>query len=81
MVYFYVDDPNPPYKGARRKGTARILKDIDFNIGIWEKNIVKYSGNLEEPMAVALKDELKKGSSIVLEISPKYFSTRDYGKQ
>jgi len=81
MVYFCVDDPNPPYKGVRGKGTAGILKDIDFNIGIWEKIMVRYFGNLEDPMAVALKDELKKGDSIVLEISPKYYSTWDYSKQ
>jgi len=70
MVYFCIDDPNPPYKG-----------DVDFNIGIWEKIMVRYSGNLEDPKALALRDELKKGESIVLEISPKYFSTWDYSKQ
>ncbi len=32
--------------------------------------MVRYLGNLEDPMAIALKDELKKGDSIVLEISP-----------
>jgi hypothetical protein len=68
-------------RGVRGKGTARILKDIDFNISIWEKIMVRYLGNLEDPMAVALKDEPKKGDSIVLEISPKYYSTWDYSKQ
>ncbi len=43
--------------------------------------MASYLGNLEDPMAVALKDELKKGESIVLEISPKYYSTWDYGKK
>jgi general stress protein 26 len=80
-VYFCVDDPNPPYKGVRGKGTARILKEVNFNLGIWEKIMARYLGNLEDPMAIALKDELKKGDSIVLEISPKYFSTWDYSKQ
>ncbi len=81
MVYFCVDDPNPPYKGVRGKGTARILKEVNFNLGIWEKIMARYLGNLEDPMAIALKEELKKGDSIVLEISPKYYSTWDYGKQ
>jgi hypothetical protein len=81
MVYFCIDDPNPPYKGVRGKGCARIQEDVDFNIGIWEKIMVRYSGNLEDPKALALRDELKKGESIVLEISPKYFSTWDYSKQ
>jgi general stress protein 26 len=81
MVYFCIDDPNPPYKGIRGKGSGRIQEDVDFNIGIWEKIMVRYSGNLEDPKALALRDELKKGESIVLEISPKYFSTWDYSKQ
>ncbi|MGH9925351.1 MAG: pyridoxamine 5'-phosphate oxidase family protein [Nitrososphaeraceae archaeon] len=81
MVYFCIDDPNPPYKGVRGKGTARILEEANFNLGIWEKVMARYLGNLEDPMAIALKDELKKGESIVLEISPKYYSTWDYGKQ
>jgi general stress protein 26 len=81
MIYFCVDDPNPPYKGVRGKGTARILEEAKFNLSIWEKIMARYLGNLEDPMAIALKDELKKGDSIVLEISPKYFSTWDYSKQ
>jgi hypothetical protein len=43
--------------------------------------MVRYSGNLEDPMAIALRNELKKGESIVLEISPRYFSTWDYSRQ
>lgn len=43
--------------------------------------MVRYSGNLEDPKALELRDELKKGESGVLEISPKYFSTWDYSKQ
>ena len=81
MVYFCIDDPNPPYKGVRGKGSARIQEDVDFNIGIWEEIMVIYSGNLEDPKALALRDELNKGESIVLEISLKYFSTWDYSKQ
>ncbi len=42
--------------------------------------MVRYSGNLEDPKALALRDVLKKGESVVLE-SPKYFSTWDYSKQ
>jgi hypothetical protein len=62
MVYFCIDDPNPPYKG---KGIARIQEDVNFNLSIWEKIMSRYLGNLEEPMAIALKDELRKGGSIV----------------
>jgi general stress protein 26 len=80
-VYFCVDDPNPPYKGVRGKGTARVLEDVNFNFSIWEKIMVRYIGNLEHPEALVLRDEVKKGEAIVLEISPRYFSTWDYSKQ
>ena len=46
-----------------------------------EKIIVKYLGNIEHPMAQALLDMQKKGQSVVLEISPEYYSTWDYSKQ
>ena len=80
-VYFCIDDPNPPYKGARGKGTVKIHEDVNFNIPIAEKITVKYLGNLEHPMAKALLDLQKKGQSVVIEISPKYYSTWDYSKQ
>jgi hypothetical protein len=65
MRWFIFVSTNPPYKGVRGKGSARIQEDVDFNIGIWEKIMVRYSGNLEDPKALALRDELKKGESIV----------------
>jgi general stress protein 26 len=63
MVYFCVDDPKPPYKGVRGKGSAKIQEDVNFNIGIWEKIMVRYLGDLEDPMGLALRDEWKKGES------------------
>ena len=39
----------PPYKGVRGKGTARILEEVNFNLGIWEKIMARYLGNLEDP--------------------------------
>jgi general stress protein 26 len=80
-VYFCIDDPNPPYKGARGKGSVKIHEDVDFNVPIAEKIMVKYLGNLEHPMAQALLDMQKKDQSVVLEISPKYYSTWDDSKQ
>ena len=79
-IYFCIDDPNPPYKGVRGKGRVRINEDIDFNIPIAEKIMIRYLGNLEHPMAQALLDAQRKGQSVVLEISPKYYSTWDYSK-
>jgi hypothetical protein len=80
-VYFCIDDPNPPYKGVRGKGSMNIHDDINLNVRIVEKIMVKYLGNLEHPMAAALLDVQKKGQSVVLEISPMYYSTWDYSKK
>jgi general stress protein 26 len=60
IVYFCVDDSNPPYKGVRGKGSAKIREDANFNIPIWEKIMFRYLGNLEDPMAQGVLDELKK---------------------
>jgi hypothetical protein len=37
--------------------------------------VMRLSRNFRRPIVIALEDELKSGSAIVLEISPKYFST------
>ena len=81
IVYFCIDDPTPPYKGVRGKGDVKIHEDIKFNVPIAEKIMVKYLGSIEHPMAQALLNMQKGGQSVILEISPKYYSTWDYGKQ
>jgi hypothetical protein len=80
MIYFCIDDQNPPYKGVRGKGTVKIYEDIDFNVPVAEKIHLRYLGSLENPISQALMDAIKKGQSVVLEISPKYYSTWDYSK-
>ena len=79
-MYFCVDDPQPPYKGVRGKGTARIHENIDHNIPIAEKITTRYLESLEHPMARALLNAVKKRESVILEISPDYYSTWDYRK-
>ena len=80
-IYFCIDDPNPPYKGVRGKGSVKVHEDINFNILIAQKIHLRYFGNLEHPIANELVDAIKNGQSIVLEISPKYYSTWDYSKR
>jgi general stress protein 26 len=79
-MYFCVDDPQPPYEGVRGKGTARIHENIDHNIPIAEKITTRYLESLEHPMARALLNAVKKRESVILEISPDYYSTWDYRK-
>jgi hypothetical protein len=80
MIYFCIDDQNPPYKGVRGKGTVKIYEDVDFNVPVAAKIHLRYLGSLENPISQALMDAIKKGQSVVLEISPKYYSTWDYSK-
>lgn len=80
IIYFCIDDQNPPYKGVRGKGTVKIYEDVNFNVPIAEKIHIRYLGTLENPISKSLMDAVKKGQSIVLEISPKYYSTWDYSK-
>jgi hypothetical protein len=75
-----VDAPDMPYKGVRGKGTVRIHEDIERNIPITEKIMLRYLGSTEHPMAKNLIDYVKKGDAIILEITPRYFSTWDDSK-
>lgn len=81
LVYYCVDEPNPPYKGVRGKGKAKIQEDIDHNIPIAEKIMVRYLGSLAHPMASALLSNVKNGDSVILEITPSYYSTWDYSEK
>ncbi|HET8857272.1 MAG TPA: pyridoxamine 5'-phosphate oxidase family protein [Nitrososphaeraceae archaeon] len=80
IVYFCVDNPNIPYKGVRGKAKVDIILDIDSIVLICEKNMKKYLGNLEHPMAKELINLAKSGESVAIEISPFYFSTWDDSK-
>ena len=77
-LYFCIDDPNPPYKGVKGRGTGRIHDDINHNILIAEKIMTKYLGSMQHSMAQKLMSFVKNGDSVIIEISPMYFSTWDY---
>lgn len=79
-IYFCVDKPTIPYKGVRGKAKISLKEDLDFTVFICEKNLMKYLGGLEDPMAKVILNRAKKGESIVIEISPLYFSTWDDSK-
>ena len=80
VIYFCIDEQNPPYRGVRGKGTVKIYDDINFNVPIAEKIHIRYLGSLENPISKSLLDMMRAGQSIVLEITPKYYSTWDYSK-
>jgi hypothetical protein len=80
-IYFCIDDPNLPYKGVRGKGSVKIHEDVNFNVPIVGKMHYRYLGTLEHPISREIIGAVKKGQSVVLEISPRYYSSWDYSKQ
>jgi hypothetical protein len=57
------------------KGKVKIHEEIDHNISIAEKIMVKYLGSLAHPVATYVMSSVKGGDSVTLEITPSYYST------
>jgi len=77
-VYFCVDDETIPYKGVRGKGTALIHDEVNHNLPIAERIMIKYTGSTDNQIAKFLLDGVRNGFSVILEINPKYYSTWDH---
>ena len=83
-IYFSIDyenyDGNLPPKGVKGKGTATIVEDPNRIVPQADRISMKYLGTLDHPVAKMITDGAKKGEVVLVEISPKFFSTWDYGK-
>ena len=83
-IYFSIDyenyDGNIPPKGVKGKGTATIVEDPDRIIPQADRISMKYLGTLDHPVAKMITDSARKGEVVLVEISPKFFSTWDYSK-
>jgi PPOX class probable F420-dependent enzyme len=79
-VYFSIDDENLPYRGVKGKGVANIVEDLNKVVSQADRISMKYLGTLEHPIAKMITDSSNKGEVVIVEISPKFFSTWDYGK-
>lgn len=79
-VYFCIDDDKPPQKGVRGKAKARIVKETDRSISMMETILRKYLGTVGGPFGTLLMNNVRNGTSIIVELSPEYFSTWDYSK-
>lgn len=77
-IYFSIDDENYPYRGVKGKAIAIISEDIQKNLSIVEKINMKYLGTLEHPLAKMIIENTKKGTEVVIEIAPKFFSAWDF---
>jgi nitroimidazol reductase NimA-like FMN-containing flavoprotein (pyridoxamine 5'-phosphate oxidase superfamily) len=80
IICFCIDDPTPPYKGVRGKATVEINEDIDYNLSIMRKILMRAVGNLEDPTSKWYLNDTENGNEVVLEISPNYYTTWDYSK-
>jgi general stress protein 26 len=75
VIAYCIDDPKFPFKGVRGKGTVKIHEDVNHNIDIAKKFIMKNVGRLDDPNAKWLLGEIENGNEVILEITPKYYST------
>jgi general stress protein 26 len=81
ILYFSIDDGNFPYKGVKGKGLANIVEDPNRTVPEGDKISMKYLGTLDHPLAKMITENSKKGENVIIEISPKFFSTWDFGKE
>ena len=79
-IYFSIDDEKSPPKGVKGRGIGSLSLDIAKNIEIMEKLNRKYLGTDEHPLARTLMESARKGTEIVIEIKPSFFSAWDFGK-
>ena len=78
LVYFSVDEDNSEFKGVRGKGSVLIRDDINQNLPIAKKIMIKYTGSTDNEIAKFLLDGVRNGFSVILELTPKYYSTWDH---
>ena len=55
-------------------------KTLELVVPQADRISMKYLGTLDHPIAKMITDHSKKGEAVVIEISPKFFSTWDYSK-
>ena len=64
VVAYCIDDPNPPFKGVRGKGTVKIHEDVDHNIPIVKKFMMKSIGSLDNPIAKWLLTQVENDNEV-----------------
>ncbi len=83
-IYFSIDyenyDGSIPPKGVKGKGTTTMVEDPDTILAQADRISMKYLGTLDHPVAKMITDSARNGEVVLVEISPKFFSTWDYSK-
>ena len=80
ILYFSIDDETSAPKGVKGRGTVTIIEDPSKTLSAGDKMSIKYLGTLDHPVAKMITDGAKKGEVILIEISPKFFSTWNYSR-
>ncbi len=78
-VYFSVDEDISPYRCVKGKAKAHVSDDSNRNLAIVEKMVIKYLGGLDHPFSRQMLDQLKRGDSLVIELTPAFYSAWDFG--
>lgn len=72
-AYFLVDVDSRPPRGARGRGTAKVINDVAYATQVTKENVLKYLGTTTTKTAKAI---LAMGTtSSVIEITPTYMAT------
>jgi general stress protein 26 len=79
MVYFDVDSDKWPYKGVKGKGSARFISDHDLAVSLGRKILRRYVRKGRPLMKDAI-DKISAGGYVIIEITPAYFTSWDFGK-
>ncbi|MDQ3083514.1 MAG: pyridoxamine 5'-phosphate oxidase family protein [Thermoproteota archaeon] len=80
VIYFSIDDEIFPYKGIKGKGKVEMIEDPNKAMSLIKKIILKYLNTIEHPLATMILESAKEGNHVLVEISPRFFSTWDFNK-
>lgn len=77
-VYFVIDDMTEEHgpRGVRGKGEAKLVDDPAYTEQIMRREVVRYMGSLENPVAKELLESVKE--ALVVEVRPKFLAAWIY---
>ncbi len=74
-VYFSIDTETFPNKGVKGKGTARMISDPNEGVPWVERMLEEYLGDTKSKYPKKMIESVRKGSSVVVEIRPHYYTS------
>lgn len=74
-AYFSVDEDTFPYRCVKGKARVVIVEQVEKNLAITGKTMLKYLGSTDHPTAVTILDSARTGQSVLMQLKPRYYST------